>query len=111
LDHIDDVDTMLAEFDRACLSPTFILNLPEDLKQRISDNRVRLHALFEWSDGSLVHAMKTGQFFLLDEISLADDSVLERLNSVLEPHRTILLAEKGSRDSYVEAIPGFQFMA
>ena len=36
--------------------------------------------------------------FLIDEISLADDSVLERLNSVLEPERTLLLAEKGSED-------------
>lgn len=36
--------------------------------------------------------------FLLDEISLADDSVLERLNSVLEPGRTIVLAEKGGED-------------
>lgn len=53
--------------------------------------------LFEWSDGSLIQAMKNGDFFLLDEISLADDSVLERLNSVLEPERTILLAEKGSK--------------
>ena len=33
--------------------------------------------------------------FLIDEISLADDSVLERLNSVLEPERSIVLAEKG----------------
>ena len=36
--------------------------------------------------------------FLVDEISLADDSVLERLNSVLEPERTLLLAEKGGGD-------------
>lgn len=36
--------------------------------------------LFEWHDGPLVLAMKEDSFFLLDEISLADDSVLERLN-------------------------------
>ena len=35
---------------------------------------------------------------LIDEISLADDSVLERLNSVLEPERILLLAERGSGD-------------
>lgn len=39
--------------------------------------------LFEWVDGPLVNAMKEGQIFLADEISLADDSVLERLNSLL----------------------------
>ena len=52
--------------------------------------------LFEWCDGPLVLAMKEGAMFLVDEISLADDSVLERLNSVLEPERTLLLAEKGA---------------
>lgn len=51
--------------------------------------------LFEWCDGPLVQAMLTGSVFLADEISLADDSVLERLNSLLEPERTILLTEKG----------------
>jgi len=36
--------------------------------------------LFQWNDGPLVQAMKEGGVFLMDEISLADDSVLERLN-------------------------------
>ena len=36
--------------------------------------------LFEWKDGPLVLAMREGSMFLIDEISLADDSVLERLN-------------------------------
>ncbi|KAI7662989.1 midasin, partial [Hortaea werneckii] len=55
--------------------------------------------------------MKEGSFFLLDEISLADDSVLERINSVLESQRTILLAEKGSLDAFVTADLAFQFFA
>ncbi|KAL8933572.1 MAG: hypothetical protein Q9211_005709, partial [Gyalolechia sp. 1 TL-2023] len=69
------------------------------------------HALFEWVDGSLVQAMKAGQHFLLDEISLADDSVLERLNSVLESGRRLFLAEKGVDDALVFAAEGFQFLA
>ncbi|RMZ04313.1 hypothetical protein D0860_06432 [Hortaea werneckii] len=77
----------------------------------IQTNRTRYKALFEWVDGSLVQAMKEGSFFLLDEISLADDSVLERINSVLESQRTILLAEKGSLDAFVTADSGFQFFA
>ena len=52
--------------------------------------------LFEWVDGPLINAMNEGAYFLVDEISLADDSVLERLNSVLEYERTLLLAEKAS---------------
>ena len=54
----------------------------------------QFRALFEWSDGPLVKAMKSGQYLLLDEISLAEDAVLERLNSVLEPSRLLVLAEK-----------------
>lgn len=85
--------------------------IPVEHREEIYANRVKAGALFEWADGSLVHAMKTGQYFLLDEISLADDSVLERLNSVLEPSRTLLLAEKGPVDSLVTASDGFQFLA
>lgn len=55
----------------------------------------RHNSLFEWSDGPLVKAMKSGQMLLLDEMSLAEDAVLERLNSVLEPSRQLVLAEKG----------------
>lgn len=46
--------------------------------------------IFMWQDGPLVEAMKKGDMFLIDEISLADDSVLERLNSVLEPERKLV---------------------
>ena len=52
-------------------------------------------ALFEWADGPLVCSMKDGSLLLLDEMSLAEDAVLERLNSVLEPSRSLTLAEKG----------------
>lgn len=52
--------------------------------------------LFEWVDGPLIIAMRAGDVFLADEISLADDSVLERLNSLLEPERSLLLAEKNT---------------
>ncbi|GAA5820590.1 hypothetical protein JCM11251_003065 [Rhodosporidiobolus azoricus] len=71
-------------------------------------------ALFEWHDGPLVQAMRGGDLILLDEISLADDSVLERLNSVLEPSRTLVLAEKGGHDLddiRVVGQEGFQILA
>ncbi|ANB14893.1 AAA family ATPase midasin [Sugiyamaella lignohabitans] len=71
----------------------------------------RLQILFEWHDGTLIQALKQGDLFLLDEISLADDSVLERLNSVLEPEKTLLLSEKGSQDVQIVAQEGFQFLS
>ncbi|KAI5703701.1 hypothetical protein M8J75_015055 [Diaphorina citri] len=60
-----------------------------------TEGAVEVHKLFEWVDGPLIHAMKTGGMFLADEISLADDSVLERLNSLLEPERKLVISEKG----------------
>ncbi|KAJ7195538.1 P-loop containing nucleoside triphosphate hydrolase protein [Mycena pura] len=90
-----------------------------DTEQRSTLDSIRrkcLHvrSIFEWHDGPLVEAMRTGDVFLLDEISLADDSVLERLNSVLEPARTLVLAERGGDDSEhhtFQAVDSFKLMA
>ncbi|EJC98837.1 P-loop containing nucleoside triphosphate hydrolase protein [Fomitiporia mediterranea MF3/22] len=70
--------------------------------------------LLGWQDGPLIISMRCGDIFLLDEISLADDSVLERLNSVLEPSRILILAEKGgdtSEEFDVVANPAFKFVS
>ncbi|GFR07331.1 midasin [Trichonephila clavata] len=70
--------------------------------------------LFEWVDGPLIKAMIGGHYFLCDEISLADDSVLERLNSILEPEQKILLTEKcldEEMNMEITAKEGFQFFA
>uniref|UniRef100_A0A1I8FCL4 Midasin n=1 Tax=Macrostomum lignano TaxID=282301 RepID=A0A1I8FCL4_9PLAT len=54
---------------------------------------------------------------LVDEISLADDSVLERLNSVLEPERELVLAERsrtgdgGNTVEVLKALPEFRLVA
>lgn len=73
---------------------------------------VRLKSLFEWQDGPLVTAMKEGDIFLMDEINLAEDAVIERLNSVLESGRAITLAEKGGQVSErLVAHPNFKFLA
>lgn len=101
-----DLDTLITLYDSSDKS----LFSPED-KTEVKYLRDKLNRLFEWNDGPLVQALKSGNFFLFDEISLADDSVLERLNSVLEPERSLLLAEKGSSDSLITALDGFQFFA
>lgn len=94
-----------------------ILQSSPELRPRVDAIRQRLgrlNALFEWHDGPLIEAMVKGDMFLLDEISLADDSVLERLNSVLEPSRTIVLAEKGGDTllhSVIKSSDSFQLVA
>lgn len=80
------------------------------------DLAARTKGLFEWVDGPLVTAMRKGEIILLDELSLAEDAVLERLNSVLEPGRSITLAERGGQNDTGEedaaetvvAAPGFR---
>jgi len=66
------------------------LDTMEQIKLDLMHLRKRWQAIFVWQDGPLVQAMKNGDLFLIDEISLADDSVLERLNSVLEPERKLV---------------------
>ena len=56
--------------------------------------------------------MRSGSLLLVDEISLAEDSVLERLNSVLETGRSLSLAERGGAAmETVRAAPGWLLMA
>ncbi|XP_025407976.1 midasin-like [Sipha flava] len=76
-------------------------------RERENDKR-----LFEWVDGPLIEALTDGHMFLADEISLADDSVLERFNSLLEPERKILLSEKIGDDNESELVahPDFCFI-
>ena len=62
--------------------------------------------LFQWVDGPLVTALKKGHYFMLDEINLAEDSILERLNSVFESGRSLTLPEKGSKRIEVCKIAG-----
>ena len=64
--------------------------------------------MFEWSDGILVEAMNEGGLLLIDEISLANDSVLERLNSVFEADRTLVISEKSAAEA-VKVVAAEQF--
>ncbi|KAL1744525.1 hypothetical protein HDZ31DRAFT_82642 [Schizophyllum fasciatum] len=109
----DDVDVLHVALSKMLKSN----GLDAQATQCVRDLSLRItsaKAIFEWRDGPLVESMKRGDVFLLDEISLADDSVLERLNSVLEPSRTIVLAERGGDaldHSTVTASEAFKFVA
>ena len=105
----DGLDEGLSIIDS--LPDVTLKNVPPVLLRSFNSERLRLKKLFEWTDGSLVQAMKLGQYFLLDEISLADDSVLERLNSLLEPDGKLFMTEKGVDNALVIRTPGFQFFA
>jgi midasin len=71
----------------------------KDLTKQIKLLRDDLNCVFEWHDGILVESMQNGGLLLIDEISLANDSVLERLNSVFEQDRTLVVTEKSSQEA------------
>lgn len=115
-----EAQNMLSSAGHDAASPDFeqlveqVESLGTDDARALADRMRATTALFEWHDGPLVQAMRGGDLILLDEISLADDSVLERLNSVLEPSRTLVLAEKGGRDLddiRVVGSAGFEILA
>lgn len=57
----------------------------------MADNAPEPNNILEWVDGPLIQAMRQGAILLIDEINLASDNILERLNSVLEFEKTITL--------------------
>ena len=74
----------------------------EALKARFEQNLqdiidLKNEKLFEWENGPLIKAMIEGGILLIDEISLTDDSVIERINSVLEKDRILVLSEKSAQ--------------
>ena len=53
------------------------------------DDEIRFH----WCDGVLLQALKEGSWFLIDEMNLAQQSVLEGLNALLDHRRTVYIPE------------------
>ncbi len=91
VNHIDEIlDRYIKEKELFPQVPPHDFAAMEQIKLDLMQLHKRWQAIFLWQDGSLVQAMKNGDLFLIDEISLADDSVLERLNSVLEPERKLV---------------------
>ena len=48
---------------------------------------------WKWENGPVVKALQEGYWLILDELNLAEPSILERLNSILEKHPSIVLSE------------------
>ncbi|OWZ18792.1 Midasin-like protein [Phytophthora megakarya] len=107
------VSAMLTKFDNVRSSKKYSASPSQmEIIEQIDALKRRFQSIFEWDDGPLVESMKNGALILIDEVNLAEDAVLERLNSVLEPSRTLLLAEKGG-DQVEEIIahPKWRVMA
>lgn len=55
----------------------------------------RMAGRFEWVDGSLLRAMESGRWVLLNNANLCNPTVLDRLNPLLEPSGVLYLNECG----------------
>lgn len=91
---IKSIEKVLEKYKNDSVLAAALTPQDVDVLVKIRNNMVMLYqkwrAIFVWQDGPLVEAMKAGNIVLVDEISLADDSVLERLNSVLETGRKLV---------------------
>lgn len=91
LDHLNLIITSYRQGQVSCPNVSVKdIDTLEQMKWDLTCLLQKWQTIFMWQDGPLVQAMKAGDLFLVDEISLADDSVLERLNSVLEPERKLV---------------------
>ncbi|KAL9024840.1 MAG: hypothetical protein Q9180_007791, partial [Flavoplaca navasiana] len=70
------------------------------LKQSMHDNRAR----FEWVDGVLVKSITEGKWLILDNANLCSPSVLDRLNSLLEPNGVLIVNERRSPDGSARVV-------
>ena len=101
-------DALLKMLKPLCRSDSDLKKLYKEIKRL----RIELNMVFEWHDGILVEAMQVGGLLLIDEISLANDSVLERLNSVFEQERMLILSEKSSTEAIkIVGQAGFNIVA
>lgn len=91
---LDQLTKMITYYKQGLASCSIVSTQDVAILENMVTELFELHqkwqTIFKWQDGPLVRAMKDGDLFLVDEISLADDSVLERLNSVLEPERKLV---------------------
>jgi midasin len=59
---------------------------------------------FEWTEGLLVHAIQRGDWVVLDNANLCSASVLDRLNSLLEPDGSLIINEQRTADGSTRTV-------
>merc|ERR1712196_690369 len=62
---------------------------------------------FVWLDGILIQAMENGHWLLLEDVNFSNPTILDRLNSLLEPNGSILINESGNVTRLISCHPKF----
>lgn len=89
-----------------------VLRVNFNAETRLSDFVGKMHVIngeTRWVDGILPMAMRKGMWLLMDEIDMADPSILSLLHPILEPNPVLVLKENGGEA--IKAHPNFQIFA
>ena len=78
-------------------------SLIEELASISEPNR-DAKAKFVWNDGILVDAIRDGAWVVLDNANLCNASVLDRLNSLLEPNGHLTISEQHNAEGGVRVV-------
>jgi len=92
-----------------------ILEMLQSLRCKLKANGNSSHCggQFEWVDGQLVEALKSGYWLLIDNVNFCSPSVLDRLNALLEPGGILTIDERGVIDGQIPSIkphPNFRLI-
>jgi midasin len=92
---LDDLGSQFPQF----LDPIEQVN--RLLLEIVNDNET---GKFQWYDGVLIDALTQGSWIVLDNANLCNPSVLDRLNSLLEPGGCMVLHERTDADGQPRTI-------
>ncbi|KAG8189748.1 hypothetical protein JTE90_012923 [Oedothorax gibbosus] len=67
----------------------------ENLFAKVNSGNGATGGRFEWVDSILIHAVSQGHWLLIDDANFCSPSVLDRLNSLLEPNGVLTVSEQG----------------
>ncbi|GBM39504.1 Midasin [Araneus ventricosus] len=70
-------------------------NILNDLCNKINKDSTSTGGQFEWVDSILIDAAIRGHWLLIDDANFCSPSVLDRLNSLLEPNGVLTVSEQG----------------
>ena len=73
-------------------------NVADEIEEAAQHERNNTKARFEWVDGVLVNALNDGAWLVLDNANLCSPSILDRLNSLLEPNGYLTINEHCASD-------------
>lgn len=100
-----EIEAFLKELTSATQKPEriwdHIFTQCSEVRQRLSQD---MRARFEWSDGMLIQALETGKWLVLDNSNLCSSSVLDRLNSLMEPNGFLAINEHRMPDGSARII-------